>query len=392
MLRIGVCSTYAPRACGLATFAGDLERALVGAPDVGHVRMLTLHNDEPPAPSRSGSVLVNIDSSDPTSYLAAAMAANAACDVVIVQHEFGIFGGPDGVFILHLLDALRVPVVLTLHTVTPHFTATERDVLQRACARAAVVTVFTPTARELLLNQGIADATPIVIVPHGSPDALYNVSRSAARVSLDVSDCFVLSTFGLVSEGKGIELAIDALPAIVADRPDTVFVIAGRTHPEVLKRDGERYRECLIQQVAAYGLTGHVRFVDGFLSVRAIAELLAATDVFLTPYVNPFQIVSGALTFALAAGCPVVSTPYQYARDSLAAGAGTVVESRDPAMFADAVLGYGLNPNAAANARKAAHTFGSSTRWSAVGRVVANTCRDATQSETRLGPNRARSA
>lgn len=385
MLRIGICSTYAPRACGLATFAADLEQALLASPDVDAVTILALDNGESVLPARSGPVLARIADHQPASYRAAAQAANSACDVVIVQHEFGIFGGADGEFVVHLLDALHVPVVLTLHTVVPSFTSGERDVLRRACARADVVTVFTSTARELLLKQGIAETTRIEVVAHGAPGELYDVSRSAARRDMDVCGRFVLSTFGLVSEGKGIELAIDALPEIISARPDTLFVIAGRTHPEVVKHHGERYRERLVAQVHAHGITDHVRFIDGFLSVPAIAQLLAATDVFLTPYVNPDQIVSGALTFALAAGCPVVSTPYQYARDVLLAGAGTIVESRDASLFAQAVRYYGLHPEAAARARTAAHALGDSMRWTAVGRVVAGICRSAMRADIRFG-------
>ena len=388
-LRIGICSTYAPRACGLATFAADLERALLASPDVEAVTMLALDNGESPWPARSGSVLARIADHQPASYRAAAKAADAGCDVVIVQHEFGIFGGTDGAFVIDLLDALHVPVVLTLHTVVPSFTPGERDVLRRACARAAVVTVFTSTARELLLEQGIAESTRIEVVAHGAPGELYDVSRSAARRDLDVSGRFVLSTFGLVSEGKGIELAIDALPDIISARPDTLFVIAGRTHPEVVKRHGERYRERLVAQVHGHGITDHVRFIDGFLPVPAIAQLLAATDVFLTPYVNPDQIVSGALTFALAAGCPVVSTPYQYARDVLLDGAGTIVESRHAPLFAEAVRVYGLQPEAAARARSAAHAVGDSMRWTAVGRVVAGLCRSAMRADIRLSASSA---
>ena len=153
----------------------------------------------------------------------------------------------------------------------------------------------------------------------------------------------------------------------------------------MVKHHGERYRERLVAQVHALGITDHVRFIDGFLSVSAIAQLLAATDVFLTPYVNPDQIVSGALTFALAAGCPVVSTPYQYARDVLLAGAGTIVESRDASLFAQAVGFYGLQPEAAARARAAAHALGDSMRWTAVGRVVAGICRNATRADICFG-------
>ncbi len=382
LLRIGICSSYAPRACGLATFAADLEHALVGASRIGKVSIIRMinHEDREDSASKqesgvSKSVLVDIDEDDLDSYLSAAAVTNRNCDVCIVQHEFGIFGGKDGESILTFMEALRVPTVLTLHTVLPAFSAGQLATLRKACGLASVITVFTAAARHLLVGHEIVEPSKIVVVPHGAPEVLYEADRSTSRQSLDLEKNFVLSTFGLVSPGKGLELAIAALPHIVAEIPETLFVVAGRTHPGVHRHAGEAYRTSLTDQVADLGLEKHIRFINTFLPIEGIAELLAATDVFVTPYINLDQIVSGVLTFALASGCPVVSTDYRYARDQLSKGAGTVVRSRDPKEFADAVLLYESDSPASAQAREVAHRIGASMHWSAVGEMMAEICK-----------------
>jgi glycosyltransferase involved in cell wall biosynthesis len=381
-LRIGICSSYAPRACGLATFAADLEQALAGAPGVGKVSIVRMTNQEDRIGSDVGqpneastSILVDIAEEKLDSYVTAAAVANTSCDVIIVQHEFGIFGGTDGKSILAFMETLRVPILLTLHTVLPSFSDGQLSTLRRACELADAITVFTPAARQLLLGHGIAEPNKVVIVPHGAPDVLYEADRLGSRRALDLQHNFVVSTFGLVSPGKGLELAIAALPSIVAEIPETMFVVAGRTHPGVHRHAGEAYRSSLFDQVADLGLEANIRFVNSFLPIEGIAELLAATDVFVTPYVNLDQIVSGVLTFALAAGCPVVSTDYRYARDQLSKGAGTVVNSREPQEFADAVLRYARNSLSAVEARGVARRIGASMHWSAVGETMGEICK-----------------
>ena len=377
-LTIGVCSTYAPRACGLATFAADLKSALESSFGVQSVRMLAIDNSATAARrlemKPDSAVLAYILEDDQSDYRLAARAANHACDVVVVEHEFGIFGGPDGEYVLRLLEELSVPVVLTLHTVEPGFSAHQCAVLRRACEMAAVVAVFTPTARELLISQQITSVDRVEIIPHGAPDPIYDADRDEARIAMGVEDRFVLATFGLVSPGKGLELAIEAMTSIGKERADALLLIAGQTHPEVRRREGERYRDSLVELAKSRGVEKNVTFIDDFLPVDRIAQILAATDLFVTPYMNPKQIVSGALTFALAAGCPIVSTPYQYATDQLASGAGIIVEDRDPLEFAAAVLTMVPGSAKGVAARRASRAIGSSMRWSAVGRELVSTC------------------
>ncbi len=369
-VRIGICSTYAPRACGQATFAADLENALRLTGQVAEVSMIAM-DDTPGTDGVCAPVMAEIVDTDPRSYVAAARQVNAACDVVIVQHEFGIFGGEEGELVLRFLETLTVPTVLTLHTVLSAFSPKQATLLRTACDLVDVVTVFTPTASELLVRQRIVDAAKVRVVPHGAPAALYEAVAGDARSRLGLGGRFVVSTFGLVSPGKGLELAIDAMTQVAAVVPTAVLVIAGRTHPGETRRNGEEYRLSLIDQVDRLGLQDHVRFLDSFLAVEAIADVLAATDVFVTPYVNSEQIVSGALTFAIASGCPVVSTGYLYARDLLSSGAGTIVEGRSPERFADAILRYATDEGARASAAEEASRIGAEMRWTAVGLQMA---------------------
>ncbi len=371
-VRIGICSTYAPRACGLATFAADLEHALHLTDRVADVSIIAMVEPDFAGGALTSPVIAEINEADPLSYGAAARRANVACDVVIVQHEFGIFGGENGEFVLEFLGALRVPSILTLHTVLSAFSPRQASLLRSACSLVNEVTVFTPTAAEFLVRQRITEATKIRVVPHGAPTALYEANPNMARTRLGLVDQFVVSTFGLVSPGKGLELAIEAMSNVVAVVPAAVLVIAGRTHPGENRRHGEQYRSSLVALVDRLGLAAHVQFLDSFLPVDAVADVLAATDVFVTPYINPEQIVSGALTFAVASGCPVVSTDYRYACDLLASGAGIVVESRQPDDFADAILSYATDDSLRAAARSEASRIGEGMHWPAVGRQLSD--------------------
>ena len=299
---------------------------------------------------------------DPGSYRAAAQQlADHQVDVVVIEHEFGLFGGPAGEAVLELAENLSQPLVVTLHTVLSEPSDEQLSVLRRLCGRAVLTTVFTQTARRMIVAQGIAPAERIRVVPHGAPDVL--LSSAPAE---EYPGRTVLSTFGLLSAGKGIETAIAALPKIVSRHPDALYLIVGQTHPDVVRSDGESYRDGLARLVADLELTDHVRFLDGFADIAEIARLLARTDVYLTPYRSREQIVSGALTFAVAAGCPVVSTPYFYAEDLLGSGAGILVPFQDADAMSSAVLDLLDDPRRLDAARVEARRIGSGLAWSQV--------------------------
>ena len=235
--------------------------------------------------------------------------------------------------------------------------------LRRLCDLAALTTVFSETARRMLLAQGVAPVERVQVIPHGAPDVL-----RASRPVQDYPGRTVLSTFGLLSAGKGIELAIAALPKIVSQHADVLYLIVGRTHPDVLRTDGETYRDGLARLVAELDLDNHVCFLDRFADIDDIAGLLARTDIYLTPYRSREQIVSGALTFAVAAGCPVVSTPYFYAEDLLTSGAGVLVPFGDADALSTAVVDLLDDTQRLKAAAAEAGRIGSTLAWSQVAR------------------------
>jgi glycosyltransferase involved in cell wall biosynthesis len=374
-VRTAIVSTYPPRACGIGTFAADVRTTLLGVDGVERVDFVAVVN-EPSRPQRRG-LLSTIGQAVRGDYVRTArMLGRLDIDVVLLQHEYGIFGGLDGEYVLSFAKELAQPLVVTLHTVLSEPTPHQLAVLSELCERAELVIVMTDTAQRLLEDCGACAAEKIRVVPHGAP------ARLTARASVNepahrTHERITVSTFGLISPGKGLETAIAALPAIVERHPELVYVIAGRTHPDVAYREGERYRLMLERRVLELDLGEHVEFDDRFLSIDELSDLLAATDVFVTPYRNREQIASGALTFAIAAGCAVVSTPYWYAQDMLASGAGRLVPFDDAAALAEAVCGYLEDAEALAQARAEARRIGSSLAWPAVAEATAAVLREA---------------
>jgi glycosyltransferase involved in cell wall biosynthesis len=365
-MHVALVGTYPPTECGIATFTADVERALKL-----HGVQVTIVPVERGIRPAGGPLAIWRDNAE--SYADAALRMNAQrCDVVLIEHEFGIFGGDAGAHLLGFTDALTVPFVVTLHTVLPCFHPLEAEVIERLVERAAAVTLFTGTARSLLVEQGLARAYEVQVVPHGAPVELYATTDNAAlreRLGLPATGP-VLSTFGLLSAGKGIELALSALAEVVVDHPDVRYVVAGRTHPQVIRNEGESYRESLTKRTQELGLESNVIFLDHFLSLEDLAGLLSVTDVFCTPYRGENQIVSGALTFALAAGCPVVSTPYSYATDVLAGDAGILVEFGDTAGFAEAIQELLVDGPRREAALAAANEVSASLSWPTVGKTI----------------------
>ncbi len=402
-MRVAIVTTYRPRACGIAVFSGDLRRALLESQPSLDVGIVSIVRGTPP--ESPPEVITTIRQDVASDYPAAAQElARRGTDVVLVEHEYGIFGGEAGEFVLGLTAESRVPVVVTLHTLLSDPSPQQAATLSALCRQAALVMVFTETARQMVVEQGLATADQVRVVPHGAPDVLNAVAaawtdrrslptagltEAANELGLDrLASRTVLSTFGLISASKGLELMIRALPPVVAARPDVLYLIAGRTHPEVVKHEGESYRLGLEQLVHDLGLDEHVAFVDRFLSVDELAVLLARTDLYVTPYRSPEQIVSGALTFAVAAGCPVVSTPYRYAENLLGSGAGVLVPFGDVPRLSAAVLDLLETPGKLDAARVEARRVGADLPWASVGKVTLEVLAEAVHD---IGPSTRRS-
>ena len=373
--RAVIVSTFLPRRCGLATFTSDLRGALASAG--WSVDVCAIDRD---GLSYGPEVVEIVRHDSPGDYRRAARAlAQSGVDIVVFEHEYGIFGGADGAYVLHMARELRrlgVPYVVTLHTVLDTPTRGQAATLRALCHGAARVTVFTDSARQLAAATGVADPARLVIMPHGAPSVLREpIDPQALAGDLDsLGDGPVLSTFGLLSAGKGLETVIEALPAVVAENPDVRYVIAGATHPDVIRNEGESYRERIIERANALGVGHNVRFVDAFLTDAELAALLARTDIYVTPYLSMQQACSGTLTFALAAGVPTVSTAYRYAVDMLTKGeapAGVLTPVGNAQSMATAIGGLLRDREHLERLRKAADAIGAQLTWPSVGQQFA---------------------
>ena len=286
--------------------------------------------------------------------------------MVSIQHEYGIWGGEDGGSVIDFVRSLRLPAVTTLHTVLQDPSAGQRAVLSELVARSAATVVMSRSAASLLEGVYDVDASRLDVVPHGVPD-LPLVDPEAVKPGLGVDGREVILSFGLLGPGKGYELVLDALPEVVAAHPTVCYVVVGATHPDLLRAEGEAYRDRLVAQVQRLGMESHVRFVDRFVGRVELTRWLEAADVFVTPYPKLDQIVSGTLSYAMGAGRAIVSTPYTYATELLADGRGVLVPPGSPPALASALNEVLDDPDLRAALGRRAHQYSRRMVWSAVG-------------------------
>lgn len=367
--RIVFVSSQLPRRCGIATFSADLMAAVKAADP--HVKLSVAAIDEPNEVRLYGSeVQWRIRQGNAANYRAAAGAINRSnADVVNVQHEFGLYGTwSDGVYDDHLrpfLEALRKPVVTTLHTVPPDPTPSMRDAI-RSTVRHSTATVVMADAAAGILGSAYGISELPVVIPHGMPDVQPH-GRVRMKEKLGVRGRTIISTFGLVDPRKGIEFMIEAMPAIVARHPSALYLVAGQTHPELRRREGESYRNLLVATVERLGLGDNVSFIDEYMAQRDIIELLLASDVYVTPYLDPQQITSGTLAYALGAGKAIVSTAYLHATEALGDDRGILVPFRDSAALAAAVNSVLEHPDRKHALERAAFEYASDMSWPRTG-------------------------
>jgi glycosyltransferase involved in cell wall biosynthesis len=331
IVRTAFVSTYPPRRCGIATFTSDLSRV------TGDREIVALH---PPGQASPYPLEVHhrIRRDEPADYARTARSLDACVVVVSLQHEYGIWGGDDGESVLDFVGALDVPAVATLHTVLREPTPRQHAILGELVKRVRATVVMSRSAATLLTSVYGVDPTRLVIIPHGVPD-LPMVRSETTKPGLGLDGRDVILSFGLLGPGKGYELALEALPAVVAEHPAVCYVIVGATHPDLVRLQGEAYRASLIDRVEKLGLRDHVQFVDRFVGRVELTRWLESADVFVTPYPNLDQIVSGTLSYAMGAGRAIVSTPYAYATELLADGRGVLVPPGSPEALAAALNG-----------------------------------------------------
>jgi glycosyltransferase involved in cell wall biosynthesis len=306
-------------------------------------------------------VVASLGDTSPSDRPAAVDALNAN-DVVIVQHEYGLYDGRDGESILELIAAIDTPIVVVAHTVLSEPTANQRLVLERVCAAADAIVVMTETARSRLFAGFAIDHAKVSLISHGAAtpsDALTARQRPVDHPAR-------LLTWGLLGPGKGIEWAIDALAELSDLRPQPVYTIAGATHPKVREQHGEEYRDMLVERAAASGPSGRVIFEDTYRDLASLTDLIQSADLVVLPYDSREQVTSGVLVDAVAAGRPVVSTAFPHAVELLASGAGIVVPQRDPAALASAIRSVLTDPGLAASMAAEARRLAPGLSWSAV--------------------------
>jgi len=328
-VRTAFVSSYPPRRCGIATYT----QALGAATGERVVVALQPPDQELPFPFE---VALRIRRDELADHLRAAQTLNGRVDVVSIQHDFGIWGGDDGSNVLDFVGALDVPAVATLHVIPADPSVRQRAILTRLMDSVATTVVMCRPAATLLTECYGADARRIEVIHHGVPD-LPLVDPAKIKPTLGLAGRHVILGFGLLGPTKGFELVIEALPTVVEADPSACFVVLGATRPDLAREDGERYRDGLLARVRDLGLGDHVRFIDRFAGRVELTRWLEAADIFVTPYTDREQVVSGTLSYAMGAGRAIVSTPFAYALDLLSDGRGVVLADDSPTALAAAL-------------------------------------------------------
>jgi len=362
-----VISTYTPRQCGLATFAKDLRDAIAQHLGQKETTVIAL-DDLPQGYSYPDEVRFQIPQHKQDEYLNASELLNInQIDVAFLQHEYGIFGGNDGSYVLDFIRNLRMPIISTLHTVLKSPSPGQRAVLRELCRESDRVVVMTQMAKEMLLQIYSIPEQKVAIIPHGIPDVPF-VEPCFFADQFGCEGRTTLLTFGLLSPGKGVETAIRAMPRIVEKFPDVLYIVLGATHPHVLRDEGNAYRNRLEKLVEELGLKDHVRFDSRFVSIDELCRYIGAAEIYITPYPHEQQITSGTLAYAVGAGKAVVATPFWHAKELLADGRGRLFPFHDSEALADQVIDLLSNPMERRLMRKRAYMHGRPTVWSEVGR------------------------
>ena len=360
--RIALLGNHLPRQCGIATFTTDLSDAIASIGPALACFVLAM-NDGRHQHAYPGRVRFELTDSDAGAYARAADFLNVnAVDVISVQHEYGIFGGKAGGHLLPLLRALRMPIVTTLHTILAAPNLHQRRIMDEITQLSDRLVVMTAGGADLLREVHGVDEDKIDVIPHGIP----NIPFAGSKNRLGVEGRPLILTFGLLSPDKGIENVIEALPSILSHYPDAVYIVLGATHPHIIERHGETYRLLLEDQAKRLGVDGSVIFHNRFVSQSELSEFLAAADIYITPYLNPEQITSGTLAYALGAGKAVISTPYAYARELLAEGRGILVPWKDPSAIATEIVGLLDDPEKRMELRRRAAEHGRAMLWPSV--------------------------
>ncbi len=373
MTRIAYISTYIPKRCGIATYTHHLRqsvRAIQGDLAADAVYVLS---DGDANGTHADPSLHPLPKEDRLAYRKAAQRINASdADVVSLQHEFGIFGGEAGRYVIDLLDRLEKPVVTTFHTVFEEPPEPYRSVQREIAKRSDKIIVMNRKAIGLLCRAFGLPESKIVYIPHGAPVPISD-KRAELRETFGWSRRKVMMTFGLLSRGKGLELVLRSLPEVVRRVPDALYVILGQTHPEVRKREGEAYREELTAFIRENGLEHHVTMIDRYVEEQELIHYLTACDLYITPYPGMQQITSGTLAYAVGLGRPVLSTPYSYAQDLLGLYRHELLlPYGDTEAWTERIVAMLADPDRMKRWEERMRTIGAALHWPRVGALHAS--------------------
>ncbi|MDW7670998.1 MAG: glycosyltransferase [Bacillota bacterium] len=372
--QVAIVSSALPRKCGIATFSADVSRGighLLGREATSFIAVNDNETYEYPS-----KVIFQIEQDRLEDYQAAAAAINeSAVDVVSLQHEYGLYGGEEGSHIVEFLSRLNKPVVTTLHTILEKPTPDQYKSLVEVIAFSKAVIVMNRLAIDILTDVYDVPEGKIHLIPHGVTDMFY-IDPLFYQNQLELQDRFVMLTFGFISRNKGIEVVLEALPAIVEEHPEVLYIVLGITHPVVKKHDGEEYRDSLEAMVTELGLDQNVRFVNEFVDDATMNLYLGAADLVILPYHSETQITSGVLSQAIGKGKAVIATPYLHARDALSDGKGRLVNFKDPAGMTDAIRELIQNPDERLALAGQAFIAGQQAGWEKVTRQYVSLLED----------------
>jgi glycosyltransferase involved in cell wall biosynthesis len=381
--RVAVVGNHLPRQCGIATFTTDLCNAIAAEYGAAQLSVVAV-NDGHSSYSYPERVRFEISEGDIASYRGAADYLNASnIDLVCLQHEYGIFGGKSGNHIMELLKHLKMPVVTTLHTVLREPNLDQRVVMHKIAARSERLIVMSQYSSRVLQEVFRVPAEKIDLIPHGIPDLPFE-QPDMYKKRFSCQGKSVLLTFGLLSPNKGFESVIQAMPRILASHSNTVYMIAGATHPQIRAREGDHYRLELQALAKKLGVEQQVLFVNRFVSPEEMASLVGSADIYITSYCHEAQAVSGTLAYAMGAGKTIISTPYWYAAEVLDQGRGMMVPFENPAAIATATIALLANDEARQAMRERAYLYARSMVWNRVAQSYMRSFVEA--SATRMQP------
>lgn len=388
-MKIAYIGSYPPRECGIGTFTQNLANAMKAKNHNGtnyNKSLVIAMNDYDETYAYPPEVKLTINQEQQADYLKAANFINSnGVDICILQHEFGIYGGSGGVYVLPLLHHVKVPILVTLHTILKTPSYTEKAILIEICKMADKVVVMSEMAITFLTSVYNVPKTKIALIAHGVPDFQFDKKQSKAEFKLGKKK--VLMTFGFISRNKGIETVIKALPQTIRKHPEILYMVLGKTHPNVLRHSGEEYRNYLQLLITKLKLQDHVLLLNEFIDETELFRYLAACDIYITPYLHETQITSGTLSYAMGAGCAVVSTPYWHAAELLQNGKGRLFNFNDPDDLAQTLIELLDDPEKLKKIQEKAYQYGRDIKWPKIGEQYLNLARSILKSSRKKSVN-----